>query len=428
MNPITSLPSGGAAVLWGVITFSLLVFLHEGGHFFAARVFGLKVHEFMLGLPGPALRWRSKRSGTAYGVTAFPLGGYVRIAGMEPGEEDALLTDAYAVLIQHRHIDAARLSDILGVPLSRATALLVTLEDYGAARLADDRQTSELVMEPQPGEEAADTLARIRQHTYRGQPIWKRVTILAMGVIVNIVAAVVILTAALSIIGIPTPTLRVAAVTAAGAAEKAGVRVGDTVVSLDGRAITEWAQLKAALGKTAPGQPLDLGLRRDGATLTLRVVPTASQDGTGAVLGVMADQTNVPMPFASAMGESLSMTGQVFLAVVRFFDPKTFGSSIKDARSVVGISYEVASAAEQGPLAYAWMVALLSLSLGVMNILPIPPLDGGKIVLEFIEAIAHRPVPRKLALALSAAGTLLLFSLIFYLMYADVLRYVVPKG
>jgi regulator of sigma E protease len=304
----------------------------------------------------------------------------------------------------------------------------VQLEGKGALQLAEARNADEIARAAGADRYAADTLARARAATYRGQPIWKRVTILSMGVVVNIIAAILILTAALSLIGIPTPTLRVAAVTAGGAAETAGVRVGDTVVSLDGRAITKWAQLKAALGRTAPGQPLELGVRRSGSTVTLRVVPTASTDGTGAVLGVMAGQTNVPMPVASAAGESLSMTGQVFLAVVKFFDPKTFGSSLKDARSVVGISYEVASAAEQGPLAYAWMVALLSLSLGVMNILPIPPLDGGKIVLEFIEAIAHRPVPRKLALALSAAGTLLLFSLIFYLMYADVLRYVVPKG
>lgn len=428
MNPITTLPSGGAAILWGVITFSLLVFLHEGGHFTAARIFGLKVHDFMLGLPGPALRWRSKRSGTAYGVTMIPLGGYVRIAGMEPGEEDALLADALAVLIMHRTVDATRLSEILGVPLARATALLVTLEDYGAARLQDDRQTSELAVEPLAGEQAADTLARVRARTYRGQPVWKRITLLAMGVIVNIGAAILILTAALSIIGIPTPTLTVAAVTPGSAAQSAGIRTGDTVVSLNGTRITEWTQLKAALGKATPGEPVELELKRDGKLMTLRPVPTAPEEGPGAVLGVMAGQENVPMPILQAAGESFNLTGQVFLAVVKFFDPKTFSTSLKGARSVVGISYEVASAAEQGPLAYAWMVALLSLSLGVMNILPIPPLDGGKIVLEVIEAIAHRPVPRKLALALSAAGTLLLFSLIFYLMYADVLRYVVPKG
>lgn len=428
MDPLASLPTGWAALFWGVLTFSFLVFLHEGGHFLAARVFRVKVHEFMLGLPGPALRWRSKRSGTSYGVTALPLGGYVRIAGMEPGREDARLADALEALMSQRTMGPDELATTLSIPRDRASALLTTLEDYGAARVLEDRETSEIAVTASPGESAAMVLDRLRAETYRGLDFWRRVAILAMGVLVNIVAAILILTVALAVVGIPTPTLQIAAVTSGGAAEVAGVQVGDTVVSLDGRALTDWMQLKSALSSATPGTPLALGIERDGEALTLRVIPTAAESGGGAVLGVMAADENVPMPIARAVGESFGMTGQVFAAVVRFFDPATFTNSIKDARSVVGISYEVASAARSGPLAYAWMVALLSLSLGVMNILPIPPLDGGKILLEVVEALIRRPIPRKISLAFSALGTLLLFSLIFYLMYADVLRYIVHKG
>ncbi|MDZ4179060.1 MAG: site-2 protease family protein, partial [Coriobacteriia bacterium] len=75
------------------------------------------------------------------------------------------------------------------------------------------------------------------------------------------------------------------------------------------------------------------------------------------------------------------------------------------------------------PLNYAWIVALLSLSLGVMNILPIPPLDGGKIVLEVVEGVAGRPINRRLAIGMSVAGAVFLFSFIGYVMYADVMRY-----
>src|SRR5450759_4690733 len=90
MSLLANMPTGIAAVFWGVVTFSVLVLLHEGGHFLAARAFGVKVHVFMLRLPGPALRRRSKRICISYGVTAIPLGVYVRIAVMEPGREDAL--------------------------------------------------------------------------------------------------------------------------------------------------------------------------------------------------------------------------------------------------------------------------------------------------------------------------------------------------
>lgn len=125
--------------------------------------------------------------------------------------------------------------------------------------------------------------------------------------------------------------------------------------------------------------------------------------------------------------ESVRLTGMVFVAIGRFFSPETFQESVEDARSIVGITVIVAEAARMGPLSYAWIVALLSLSLGVMNILPIPPLDGGKVAIEIVEAVARRPLSRRFSLGLSLSGAVLLFSLIGYLMYADVMRYFIQN-
>ena len=426
MTPITNLPSGGAAIFWGVITFSLLIVLHEGGHFLAARAFGIKVHEFMLGLPAPGLRWKSRRSGVTYGVTMLPLGGYVRIAGMEPGREDELVEPALGLLVTRGRLDAADLASALGIARERANALLATLEDYGAAeQVLDSMEWAPLVARA-AGEDDAALIARVRTTVYRGQPTWKRITILAMGVLVNIVSALVILTLALTLIGIPTPITRIAAVAAGSPAATAGVRPGDTVTSFAGSKVTAWEDIRTALRSAKPGVLVDVTVMRGTTTLTLKVAPTAKTGG-GTFLGVTAGTRNVPMPILGAIQQSLTMTGLVVVAIVNFFNPATFTTSLQNARSVVGISYEVANAVQEGPLAYAWMVSLLSLSLGLMNVLPIPPLDGGKIAVEIGERIFGRSVPRKLSLAVSAAGTLLLFSLIFYLMYADVVRYII-KG
>lgn len=429
MNPIANLPTGAAALFWGVITFSLLVVIHEGGHFIAARAFRVKVHEFIIGLPGPAIRIRSRRTGIAYGVTMVPLGGYVRIAGMEPGREDELLPRALGALIDAGRIDAAALAGRLGVPEARAFSLLTTLEDYGAAgRVDGSRDELRPLVSREVGETDDAMLARVRAATYRGLPVWKRITVLAMGVIVNIVAALLILTLALTLIGIPTPVPIVASVAAGGAAQSAGVRAGDRIVGIDGRTVAGWQALKATLRSTRPGTPTQLMVRRSGSALTLRVIPAAAPSGGGSVLGIVADTVNKPMALGAAVSESFQMAGAVFVAVGRLLNPATFVSSVKNAVGVVGISYEAASAAADGPLAYAWMVALLSLSLGVMNMLPIPPLDGGKIAVELVELGIGRPLPRSVSLALSAIGTVLLFSLIFYLLYSDVLRFIVAKG
>ena len=424
MTPITSLPSGGAAIFWGVITFSLLIVLHEGGHFLSARAFGVKVHEFMLGLPAPGLKWRSKRSGIRYGITILPLGGYVRIAGMEPGREDDLLAAALGSLVSHGRTDATDLAAQLRTSQDRAAGLLNTLEDYGAAEAVRDMPDYVPLVSHHPGEDDAALLTRVRSHVYRGQPTWKRVTILAMGVLVNIVSAVIILTAALTIVGVPKPTTTVAGVAATTPASLVGLRAGDRIVAFDGKPVAAWSDLQADLAAATPNAQVTLTVVRAGTLLTIPVSP-ATREGGGAYLGITPGSVNAPMPITDALAESFTTIGAVFVAIVQFFNPATFSTSVQNARSIVGISYEVAIAANEGPLMYAWMVSLLSLSLGIMNLLPIPPLDGGKIALEIGERLFRRSVPRRVSLAFSAAGTLLLFSLIFYLMYADVVRYVI---
>ena len=218
-----------------------------------------------------------------------------------------------------------------------------------------------------------------------------------------------------------------AAVSPGGPAALAGIRAGDTITRLNGSKITAWDQVRSAMLAATPGTTADIEVNRGGAAITLRVT-LAARVGGGAMLGVTAATRDVRMPLSGAVTSSFTLMGEVFVAVGKLVDPRTFMASVQGARSVVGISYEVANAVSEGPLPYAWMIAMLSLSLGVMNMLPIPPLDGGKIATELIQGAMRHPIPRRVSLALSAIGTLALFSLIFYLMYADVMRYIINKG
>jgi len=424
MDLFAAMPTGVSALFWGVITFSLLVVIHEGGHFLAARLFGVKVHEFMVGLPGPALRFRAK-SGVVYGITAIPLGGYVRIAGMEPGVEDELLGAALGRIVDARHIDVGTLAQDLGVPRERARELLTTLEDYLAAEPIDDWPESRALVERAEGETDEQLLNRVRSSVYRGQSTLKRITILAMGVLFNLLTAIIIFTVTLSIWGLPSATRTIDLVQQGSAAEKAGVRVGDTVLAVNDTLTPAWENARAIIAASKPGDTLALTVEREGIRRELTAV-LGDADGK-ALLGVRVGSKDVPMPVLAAFTESLKWTGMVFVAIGQFFDPRTFAASVSSARSVVGISYEVAAAVKDGPINYARMVALLSLSLGVLNILPIPPLDGGKFALELVESVRRKPIPRKVSYGFSAVGAILLFSLIFYLMYADVVRYIV-KG
>ncbi len=421
------MPYAMSTILWGVLTFSILVILHEGGHFLAARTFGVKVHEFMIGLPGPALRFRSRRSKTAFGITAIPLGGYVRIAGMEPGPEDELLGTALKIATVERRIDAGRLAAAMGVTVERASSLLTTLADWGSLEPAPDDEISYLaVLEAQEDTDSTALLARARSVTYRALSKPKRIVVLSMGVLVNLFTALLVFTVVLSIWGYYTQSLALYDVLPDSAAQQAGLRPGDRITSIGEREIDDWFVLTQAVTAHEPGTRIDVGFVRDGQPRQTTVTLDASETGQ-AILGVVSDVEHVELSVTQATLESFRMTGMVFMAIGRFFSPDTFQESLEGARGIVGITVEVAEAARTGPLNYAWIVALLSLSLGALNILPIPPLDGGKILMEVAEAIAGKQFDRRVSLGISLSGALLLFSLIGYLMYADVVRYFIER-
>ncbi|PKQ38687.1 MAG: hypothetical protein CVT59_00955 [Actinobacteria bacterium HGW-Actinobacteria-1] len=406
-------------VFWGIVTFSILVVLHEGGHFLAARAFGVKVHEFMIGLPGPALRLQTKNM--TWGITAIPLGGYVRIAGMEPGAEDELLGAALHAIVAAGKLDAANLARVLEIPRDRAAALLTTLEDWAAIVPVD-----EFAYKPAPNvdrtQDATTMLDTARSITYRGLKTWKRIVVLVAGVAVNLVTAILVFTIVLSTFGTYRASQEFATIEPGSPAAIAGLKSGDKLVSLDDKPIASWDEFLIAMGSTKSGQTVTIGVVREGAPISATVT-LAEKDGHG-FLGVGPGAEKVKYTVFEAAGQAFTYTGMVFAAIVNFFRPSQFQQSVQSSRGVVGIAVMAADAAKAGPLDYAWLIALLSLSLGAMNLMPIPPLDGGKVAVEVIERLAGRPLGRRFSLAVSAAGAVLLFSLIGYLMYADVMRLV----
>jgi regulator of sigma E protease len=411
-------------VFWFLVTFSILVVLHEGGHFLAARAFGVHVREFMIGLPGPSLRYRGKK--TTYGVTAIPLGGYVRISGMEPGPEDSRLATVLAYVTRNRTANADQLANDLGLTLEDADTLLATLLDWDSVTLVEGAEDTYQSVHPAELAEDPEALLNLaRSTTYRGLSSWKRILVLLAGVTVNLISALLVFVLVLTIVGLPTQTLTVAELVPNGAAAAAGIRVGDTVKVMDGKPYQSWEALVADIGAHKPGDIVRLTLERDGKIRTLDA--TLRSDKGHARLGVLGASVNVPLTIPKAFAMSFDLIGKVFQAIGGFFVPSTFSSSVQNSTGVIGIAVMAGQSAERGPIDFAFFIALLSLSLGAMNVLPIPPLDGGKVVLEIVEAVARRPLSRRVAIGISLAGTVLLLSLISYLMYIDVIRFVV-KG
>jgi regulator of sigma E protease len=415
-----------SAVFWGVITFSILIVLHEGGHFIAARLFGVKVHEFMLGLPGPAIRFHGKQ--TDYGITAIPLGGYVRIAGMEPGPENPLLGTVLQFVTRLREADTASVAQGLDITLLQADAALLTLSDWaGVQQVPGTEDHFRALFPAEDADDAEALLAKARSRTFRGLSTSKRIAVLSAGVLVNLVSAILVFTVVLSIWGYPRASLTLAGVRQGSGALAAGIHKGDTLVAVEGAKLATWDDLVLRISQRSPGDTVKLTYLRGGKSAVAQVKLGRGPSGR-AILGVESGVEHVKPTVLQAFDQSFHYLVLTFTAIGGFFNPATFKQSVSMSHSVIGVSVEVARYVNYGALAYAQLVAALSLGLGALNILPIPPLDGGKVAMEVIERVYGRPLPRNLSLGLSATGTLVLFALIGYLMYADVVRYVIRGG
>ncbi|MDR2035367.1 MAG: site-2 protease family protein, partial [Coriobacteriales bacterium] len=231
-----------SVIFWGLVLLTVIVFIHEVGHFLAARACGLRVKEFMIGLPGPKLAFRRKE--TLYGVTAIPLGGYCLIAGMEKGEEGPEVEKALTFIAYFGEVcedRAGHASESLGFDLLKG---LDTLADWGTVRRYKARGLYHYAIaaatikdiayregQARPISNPREFLAAEKKLTYSAMPWYKRVAILLAGSFSNLVVALVILIVLLLASGKMAPTTVVDAVAENSPAEAAGLVAGDKIVS-----------------------------------------------------------------------------------------------------------------------------------------------------------------------------------------------------
>ncbi len=398
-----------------------LVFIHELGHFSAAKWTGMRALKFYVGFP-PALikrRWRD----TEYGIGVVPLGGFVKIPGMLRPEP----SDLWAVEELARHE---------GVPVEQAARIGVAHDDLArmiargqideaAAAAAELRATVEEVEGATPIERrrALRCLDRlIESADPRGY--WRssrrnRLIVIGAGPLTNILFAFVLLTV-LAVTGLPQPLRAVPVVAGLEQglpAQKAGLRVGDRVVAIDGHHIRSFDEVHALISG-GHGRPVDVRVRRAGSVVDLGQIKPVRQAGRyiiGFIPTAIATTRNVPI--WRAPQEGLSQMWSMITGSVRGI--RSQGTS--SLSSPVGIVRVSASAADTGAPYYLWLLAYISLSLGILNLLPFLPLDGGHILLIALERIRGRALSRATFERVSAFGIALVLLLFLFGLHNDLL-------
>jgi regulator of sigma E protease len=406
----------------------LLIFLHELGHFTAAKRTGMRALKFYIGFP-PALI-RRRFGDTEYGIGAVPLGGFVKIPGMlrpEPSDlwpiEDIVerreqLPADRASQIGIANDDLARLIgqgkvDEAAVAAGRLADLIDSTEQLSAADRRRARRCLERFIE------ATD------RRSYWRSPRRSRLIVIGAGPVANVIAAFVILTA-LAITGMPQPlrvTQVVGSLTKGDPAQAAGLRAGDRITAIDGHPVQSFDQLRALISGSG-GRPIDVSVSRGGRAVDLgRITPVKTQGRyiIGFSPQVRAETRSFPMWKTPIEGGS-QMWSMISGSIRGISSQGT--SSVSGPVGIVKVS---ASAADTGAPYYMWLLAYISLSLGILNLLPFLPLDGGHILLLGLERLRGRALSRATFERVSALGIALVLFLFLFGLHNDLFGGAQPR-
>jgi regulator of sigma E protease len=393
------------SILVAIAGLAFLILIHEAGHFFMALAVGMRPRRFYVGFP-PALA-KTTRNGIEYGLGAIPLGGYVKIPGMHrpaPSDVDAhfaaalyefprLLQSAERVkrLVEESDFEGARQA----LPELRAAVENAPLS--ANARRAAERGLGEL----------ADSLG---PQAYWRQRTWKRLAVIAAGPGTNLAFAIALL-ATVYVIGIPSDaSRRVGDVIPRSPAATAGLKPADTIVAVNRVPTYTFREVRDAI-RGSKGMPLVISVIRHGKYLELRPARPQQTNGVYTLGFHPAAIRYKRYDPVTAVGLAGKDTWLVAKAMGSWLTHITNRSNRKQISSPVGIVQTSSQAAQTGFRDYLLILALISLSLALLNLLPLLPLDGGHMAFSIIEALRGRAVGRVVYERVSIVGIALIFFL-----------------
>jgi regulator of sigma E protease len=412
-------------VLPFLFVLTLVVTIHELGHFWVARALGVAVDRFSIGFGRPIFS-RVDKSGVEWRFGWIPLGGYVRFAG--DSEASSSVPDAEALASMREQVRQRRLQ--AQSRLAHASA------GGGAASVTDARVEAEMRREGALPEEAY----------FHFKPVWARALVVVAGPVANFILAIALFAILMMAVGDTVVTPRIGSITPGSPAERAGFKPGDMITGMDGRSVDDFFEVRQYVFVRA-GQPIQFMVERDGRAVALVATPERAVETdrlTGAEnkigrLGFSSDarpgdiyrKRYAPVEAVAAGAERtwdvLALTTFYLGRIVRGLESgDQLGGPLRIAATSAGAAKAGADgAADMGGKLLGGMVALLSLAavlsvgIGFMNLLPVPVLDGGHLLFYAYEAIARRPVGARVQAAGYRVGLALLLGLMLFATWND---------
>jgi len=421
-----------------IFVLGVLVFIHELGHFLAARRIGVRVLTFSLGF-GPKVL-TVKRGDTDYCISAIPLGGYVKMAGENPDDARTGAPDEFLSKSKWERFQVLIMGPIMNLLLALVVMALVL---YQGAELPAFTEQPAVIgsVEPNSPAEAAGIRPGDRIVSVHGREIenWDKLT-MAIGTRANRELAIVFERDGQRIEKVITPKVidkfetggigvapwyrpEIATVNDEGPAREAGLKEKDLILAADGKWYVTREQIIDTI-KAHEGKPLNLVIERAGQQQTITVTPRQIDDGIRINAQIRATETVTVQPgivdaFKLSVERNWEWTVLIFETLAGLF---TRDTSVKQLMGPVGIASLSGDAAEAGAIPLFTLMALISLNLGIMNLMPIPVLDGGHIAILAVEGLSRRDFSIKVKEKMLLAGFVLLICLMVTVIYNDLTR------
>lgn len=445
-----------------IVVLGVLIFVHEMGHFVAAKALGIQVLRFSLGFGRPILSWR--RGETEYWISRLPLGGYVKMAGLE----DEGMTGSLEGGKSDVPIDPARAFDrqavwkrtiviVAGVTMNIVFAFLVytgIAATAGSPELASTRIDSVNVRRLPPGAEAlaglkfGDQIVRVNGDTVRSwnvlldhvlrAPATLRIDLAGrpQPIVAQLVDAGLATRQALAqaLVRLDPPQLGL--LEPGRPAIRAGLKPGDLLLKVDDDTLRSWSDVLHVVWRS-PGKPLQFDVLRGGKTLQVTVTPESRTETDTAsprphvygAIGAGQDPPTIHVrePLGQAVVSGLEETGSQVVLILGFLKGLVLReTSVRDVGSIITVGQISGQAARLGLDWFLPFLALFSVNLAILNMLPIPILDGGQLMFLIAEAVRRKPLSLELRARLTQVGFVVLLAVMILALTNDVLR-ILPR-
>ena len=416
------------AIIAFLFVFSVIVIIHEFGHYYFAKKAGILVREFAIGM-GPKI-FQVRKGETVYTLRLLPIGGYVRMAGHDEDEQEIKPGMMITIeldkenIVQKLNFDEHLIIEN-SVPFQIEEADLhrsMTLSGY----FVNSEEKVNLTVSKQATiieSDGTEVVVAPIERQFNSASLWNRIKTNAAGPMNNFILSIIIfIIVGFMQGGVPSNDPVIGQVSDQSAAQEAGLQTSDKIISIDGVDIYSWDEMTSIVRSSAD-KTLSVTIQRNGDTKNVSITPKSVEGQNGSKIGQLGVTRTLDNSILSILGYGFSQTISVIVLVLSALGSIfTKGFNLNQLGGPVAIYSLTSQVAKNGLIDLLSFMGMISANLGVMNLLPIPALDGGKLVLNFIEGIRKKPLDPEKEGYLTIAGAIFLFALMLLVTWNDIMK------